>query len=144
MNVLIDTNIILDAMTAREPFSKAAQNIFLLAADNAFIGSITASSATDIHYLIHKYGRVDGRAFSTMECKEKMRGLYELFQPLDVNAADCIAALDLDIQDYEDAVMSAVAKRHKMKYIVTRNLADFSHSSIEAISPEKFLSLLND
>ena len=59
MNVLIDTNVILDAMTAREPFSQAAQTIFLLAADDAFIGFITASSATDMYYLIHKYGRIN-------------------------------------------------------------------------------------
>lgn len=144
MNVLIDTNIILDAMTAREPFNKVAQDIFLMAADNAFTGFITASSATDIYYLIHKYGQVDGRTLSAIECKEKMRELYELFQPLDVNAADCDAALELDMPDYEDAVMSAVAKRHKVDYIITRNLADFAHSAIEAISPDNFLLLLKN
>lgn len=142
MNVLIDTNVILDAMTAREPFNEAAQALFLMAADNVFAGFITASSATDIYYLIHKYGRTEERAFSAVECREKMRGLYELFRPLDVNAADCIAALDTDMQDYEDAVLATVAKRHKMEYIVTRNLEDFKTSLVKAISPNDFIEIL--
>ena len=141
MNVLIDTNVILDAMTAREQFSQAAQTIFLLAADDAFIGFITASSATDIYYLIHKYGRIGGESFSASECKEKMRKLYELFKPLDVNEADCIAALELDMKDYEDAIMAAVAKRHKIEYIVTRNLPDFKNSPVQAIPPDRFADI---
>lgn len=142
MNVLIDTNVILDAMTAREPFREAAQALFLMAADNVFTGFITAGSAAGIYYLVHKYGRVEGRAFSAAECREKMRGLYELFQPLDVNAADCMTALELDMPDYEDAIMAAVAQRHKMEYIVTHNLADFARSPIEAIPPDRFVETL--
>lgn len=41
MNVLIDANIIIDALQARKPWNKAAEEIFLLAAGEKFNGYIT-------------------------------------------------------------------------------------------------------
>ncbi len=48
MKILIDTNIIIDALTGREPFRNSAEQIFMLAANQAADMFITASSATDI------------------------------------------------------------------------------------------------
>lgn len=55
MKVLIDTSIIIDALTGREPFRETAEQIFILAANQIEDLYITASSATDIYYLIKKY-----------------------------------------------------------------------------------------
>lgn len=144
MNVLIDTNVILDAMTSREPFCGPAQDVFMLAADRVFVGFITASSATDIYYLLHRYGRIEDRQLTTDECREKMMSLYELLGVLDVNEADCRNAFELAISDYEDSVLATVAKRHKMAYIVTRNLDDFKNSPVKAIYPKEFISIIEE
>ena len=48
MKLLIDTNIIIDALTGREPFREVAEQIFLLAANQTEDMHITAGSATDI------------------------------------------------------------------------------------------------
>ena len=42
MRALLDTCVIIDALQSREPFCKSAQTIFLAAANNQFIGCITA------------------------------------------------------------------------------------------------------
>lgn len=52
MKILVDTNIIIDALTSREPFREDAEQIFLLAANQIEDMYITASSATDIYYLL--------------------------------------------------------------------------------------------
>ena len=44
MRALIDTCIIIDALQSREGFAKDAQNIFLAAANSAFLGYITAKA----------------------------------------------------------------------------------------------------
>ena len=48
MKILIDTNIIIDALTSREPFRETAEKIFILAANQVENMYITASFATDI------------------------------------------------------------------------------------------------
>ena len=52
MKALIDTNVIVDALTSRNPWKEGAEKIFLMAANRAADMYITASSATDIYYLV--------------------------------------------------------------------------------------------
>ena len=55
MRILADTNVVIDALTSREPWNKSAEKIFFMAANQTIEMYITASSATDIYYLIRKY-----------------------------------------------------------------------------------------
>lgn len=137
MRILVDTNIIIDALTGREPFREAAEQIFLLAANQIEDMYITASSATDIYYLVRKHLHDTGQATQTMA------KLYELFDILDVTSADCREALFSEVKDYEDAVISVCAKRNQMDYIVTRNIRDYGFSKIRALLPDELLKLVS-
>ena len=136
MKILVDTNIIIDTLTSREPFKEDAEQIFLLAANQIEDMYIAASSATDIYYLVRKY------LHSTEKAKSVMSKLYELFHILDVTSADCQEALSSEVNDYEDAVISCCANRNHMDYIVTRNIRDYEKSRIQAILPEAFLNMI--
>ena len=137
MKILVDTNIIIDALTGREPFRESAEQIFLLAANQIEEMYITAGSATDIYYLIRKY------LHNAEQSKNTMSKLYQLFGILDVTANDCQDALLLDIKDYEDAVVSCCAKRNQMNYIVTRNVKDYKQSKVKALLPDDFVKLVS-
>jgi predicted nucleic acid-binding protein len=52
--VLLDTNIIIDALSQRKPFNEAANSISDLIVTDIIEGYITASSVTDIYYLLSK------------------------------------------------------------------------------------------
>ncbi|MCM1133984.1 MAG: PIN domain-containing protein [Clostridium sp.] len=136
MKILIDTNVIIDALTSREPFKEAAEQIFLMAANQIEDMYITASSATDIYYLVKKY------LHSTEQAKNVMAKLYELFYILDVISADCREALLSEVNDYEDAVLSCCAKRNHINYIITRNIKDYEKSKVQAILPDEFIGLV--
>ena len=69
MRILVDTNIIIDALTGREPFREAAEQVFLIAANRAEDMYITASSVTDIYYLVRKH------LHSTEQSKDVMSSL---------------------------------------------------------------------
>ena len=47
-------------------------------------------------------------------------------------------ARQLCMKDFEDAVVTAIAAKTKCDVIVTRNIADFKRSPIEALLPEEF------
>ena len=135
MKILIDTNIVIDALTGREPFREAAEQIFLLAANQTEDMYITEGSATDIYYIVRKY------LHSTEQAKNTMSKLYELFCILDVTADDCQEALLTDMKDYEDSVISCCAKRNRMEYIVTRNIKDYQNSKVKAMLPDEFIRM---
>lgn len=133
MKVIVDTNVILDALAAREPWNKDAEEIFLSAAQCQGDYYITANVVTDIYYLLKKYLKNRDMVVSIMG------KLFQLFMIYDTNAEDCINALHSDMADYEDAVLAEVAKRNKVDYIITRNVKDYANSSIKAIPPKDFL-----
>lgn len=133
MKILVDTNIIIDALARREPFRESAEQIFLLAANQIEDMYITASSAADIYYLIRKH------LHNTEQSNNTMSKLYQLFGILDVTAKDCQDALASDMKDYEDAVISCCAKRNQMDCIVTRNIKDYERSRIKALLPDEFI-----
>ena len=136
MRILADTNVIIDALTSREPWNKSAEKIFLMAANQAIEMYITASSATDIYYLVRKY------LHNTTTAKQVMEKLYSLTGILEVTADDCMDALASSIRDYEDAVVEKVASRRHMDYIVTRNIKDYQAGGTKIILPEDFVKLM--
>ena len=135
MKVLIDTNVILDVLAKRPPFYSHAEKIFFLAAEEKIEALITASSVTDIYYLIRK------NLGSSEEAKLVLFKLFILFQIIDVTGEDCKKALEQNITDYEDALLATCARRNKLEYIITRNIKDFTNSSVPAILPERFVSM---
>ena len=137
MKALVDTNIIIDALTGREPFRELAEQVFMLAANQIEDLYIAASSATDIYYLIRKY------LHNTNQAKDTMTKLYELFYILDVTSSDCRDALTSKINDYENAVIVSCASRNQMDYIVTRNIKDYKKSKIKAVLPDEFIKLVS-
>lgn len=137
MKVLVDTNIIIDALTGREPFRETAEKIFMFAANQIEDLYITASSATDIYYLMRKH------MHSSDQAKNAISKLFELFYILDVTSEDCRQALLLKLKDYEDAVVSYCAIRNQIDYIVTRNIKDYKESKIKAVLPDEFISLVS-
>ena len=136
MRVLLDTCVVVDALQNREPFCKDAQTIFLSAANNQFIGCITAKAVTDIYYLTHRSTH-DDKTSRTILGK-----LFSLFEVLDTAGMDCRHALPSEISDFEDAVMVETAIRTEVDCIVTRNIQDFTRSPVQVYTPEDFLQKL--
>ena len=137
MKILVDTNVIIDALTGREPFREAAEQIFMLAANQIEDMFITASSATDIYYLTRRH------LHNTDQAKNTMSKLYELFYILDVTSNDCREALSSGVKDYEDAVIASCAYHNRMDYIVTRNIRDYENSKVKALLPDELLKFIS-
>ena len=138
MRALIDTCVIIDALQSRKDFSEDAQKIFLSAANNSYLGYISAKSATDIYYLMHHYTHSDKNS------RDTLNKLFSLFDVLDTAGIDCRKAVPSQISDFEDAVIVQTAISAEMDCIVTRNTKDFVNSPIPVFSPHEFLNKLLD
>lgn len=133
MRAVIDTCVILDYLQCREPFFDDALNIAIGRANNEFEAYITASSLTDLYYIIHRH------THSSIETRRIISDLSVLFGLVDTYAEDCINALHSEMKDYEDSVMSETAYRIKADCIVTRNIKDYERSRVPAVLPSEFL-----
>jgi predicted nucleic acid-binding protein len=134
MNVLIDTNIILDVLGRREPFAKNSTTILMLAAKGKSTAAITANTIMDIYYLTKKHLK------NHEAVKNALLNLIEILEVVDITKADCLKAFDLPVNDFEDALLAHCAIRVKADYIITRNVKDFTGSLVSAITPDEFLS----
>lgn len=136
MKILIDTNVIIDALTSREPWNESAEKIFIMAANNIVDMYITASSATDIYYLVRKH------LHNAETARQVMSKLYSLVGILEVKQEDCIDALASPITDYEDAVVEQVARRTGVECIVTRNQKDYELGLAKVFLPDDFIQFM--
>ena len=135
MKILIDTNIIIDYLADRAPFASSSEKIIELCFDKYTEGALTASAVTDIYYIMRK-------VFGRENALRKIRLLLETFSVVSVGKNEVLKAMDLDMPDYEDALVAVCADRINADYIVTRNIKDFKNSSVKAILPKDLLQLI--
>ena len=134
MKVLVDTNVILDTLAIREPYSKQSDIIFDLIAKEDITGYMITSSVTDVYYVLRK-------TLSDAESRSKIEGLLDLIQIIEVTKADCLTALKSSMQDYEDALIFVCANREELDFIITRDNNFLNYQ--KAISPIKFTAIEN-
>ena len=132
MKVLIDTNVILDVLTIREPHFESSAS-FLKLCGRRITGFIVASQTTDIFYLLRRAGK------DVQSAKDIIKKLTGNLNVLDITSLDVQNALNAEMTDYEDSLLACRAKRQKMDYIITRNEKDFNLSQVPALSPQTFL-----
>jgi len=123
---LIDTNIILDVLFDRQPFVEDAVKLWQLVEEERVIGYLTATTLTNIFYIARKQ-------LGTERTREVIAELLAVFDVWPVGREVLSDALSLPFADYEDAVQEAVARQAGVNAIITRNLADYTHSALRVM-----------
>ena len=135
MKILFDTNVILDVLLDREPFSEDAAFLMSLVELSEIIGIICATTITTIHYLASK-------ALGSQAASRHIQTLLALFVIAPVNRVVLEDAAKSKFKDFEDAVLHESAIHAGAEYIVTRNLADFKKSKLPTFSPVDLINSL--
>ncbi len=133
LKILIDTNVIIDVLVNREPFVDSSSAVLKLCESNSFQGFITATTITDIYYVLQKSIADKSSLYNALE------KLLTLVEVCDVTKQNIFNAMKLRESDFEDAIQSDCALIAGADYIITRNTKDFKNSKVEAITPSDFL-----
>ena len=128
MRILIDSDVLLDVVLAREPHVAASAAV-LEWAEAGGEAAVAWHSLTNCSYLLK-----GGRPF--------LRKLLGFVEVAPVATPDARNALRLPMSDVEDAFQAAAAMAWKADFIITRNLPDYQKSPVPAISPGEFLKRL--
>ncbi len=135
MKVLLDTNVVLDHLLAREPYVGAAEQVMSLVDDGRLEGVICSTTVTTINCLASK-------AVGTSVATEHIRKLLMIFDVACVDRDVLRDALDSGFGDFEDAVLHEAARRSGAVAIVTRDAKGFAASELPVFSPAEFLAAL--
>jgi predicted nucleic acid-binding protein len=130
MRLLIDINVLLDVALQRPGAPASARVLSLCGRQHE--GWLAWHSVATLAYLIERQASaISGRDF--------IRGMLVWADVARTGRTDALAALDLQMRDFEDALQVAAAMACGAQFIVTRNERDFKASPVPALNPDTFL-----
>jgi len=132
MILFIDSDVLLDAVLMRVPFDDFALKVLSLIDREDHTLYASAHSLLNVYYIASK---IAGKPAAL-----KSIGLLE--QKLNIASTNDMAirtALTSDFSDVEDGVQYAIALDNRCKIIITRNIKDYSKSSIPVMTAEQYL-----
>ncbi|MCM1090606.1 MAG: PIN domain-containing protein [Butyrivibrio sp.] len=136
MKIMCDTNIIIDVLLERAPFVDDSCKVLALCEEHKINGFISASSVTDIYYLVRKHTQSADLAYKAIG------KVLEIVKVCSVTNNDVLAAFQRKAKDFEDCLVATCAKSIGCDYIVTRNKKDFEEFDIPLLAPTELLQLL--
>lgn len=138
MKVFLDTNILVDLLTDRPPFTAEALEIFSLGEKGKVMLYTSTHSIATTHYILKKY-------VAEKQLRNLLLELSDRMNVLDITNTILKASLKSAHKDFEDAIQILTAESAgEIDYILTRNLKDFKTSVIPAISIREFLDALGE
>jgi len=132
IKAFLDTNVVLDIAMARPLFYEDASEVFLKINENKILGYISATSVTDIFYILNR---------AKIDAFDYLKKLLKIVDVLGVDKDTIVSALNSGWTDFEDAVQAQVAIENEMDVIITRNTKDFQKTmKIKVITPKEFIT----
>ena len=136
MKIFVDTNLFIDILLNREPFSSNSAMVYKLCENNLIEGYIAPITVNNIYYICRKAQEIE-------LIKEFLSGMATVFTIATLDSDSIKKANKLRMHDYEDALQYAMALQSGCEYLVTRNVKDFKHMThIKVLTPEDFLKTL--
>lgn len=130
--VFVDTDIVLDLLSNREPFYIHAAYLFSEADKNAIKIYVSSLSFSNLNYILSKQ-------YSTDQARKKLLKFKTLVTVLAVTDKVVELALSSDFKDFEDGMQYFTAIENNIKTLLTRNLKDFRTAEISVMTAEQFL-----
>ncbi len=137
MKVLVDTNVLIDALAGREPYFEYADAILRMSAENKIEGYMAAHSIPNMFYILRKDLSVDER-------KEVLLNLCDILSVEGIDSEKIMASLkNRSFTDFEDCLQEQCAVAIQADYIITRNIKDFANAKVKAVEPEMFINMMD-
>lgn len=140
MRLLADSNIVLDYLQQRDPFSADARKLMLLGYVSEVELWISSTQMGDITYIFTAGGKPSYAA----NAKDALKKLRECINVYGMGEAEVDAALDSKWLDIEDAYLHQAALSIKAHAIVTRNKKDFELSALPVMDASEFFAHLEE
>src|SRR5947209_1245546 len=134
-NIFLDTNVIIDFLADRRPFSLNAAKLFNLSLSGKIKIYVSAVSYNNIYYILLQ-------SLSNNETIKLLGELSEMDEITDVNKNIIQKSLKTDFKDFEDAIQyNCALGLNKVDFIVTCDTKDFKRGPLPVMTPEEAVGL---
>ncbi|MEO8770673.1 MAG: PIN domain-containing protein [Ferruginibacter sp.] len=135
--IFLDTNVIIDFLADRLPFSLTAAQIFNASLSGDVKIFISAVSYNNIYYILRQ-------SLPHSETIKHLTELSEMTEIVEVTKTIIKKSLKSEFKDFEDAIQYNCALTiKKIDFIVTRDSKDFRKSSLPVMNPQEAISIIN-
>lgn len=140
VKLLVDTNVLIDYLSMREPFYEKARLLMIGGYVGEFELWMSSSQMTDLVYILSE----GGRRQDVPTALRQLKGLRSFVNVYPVGTHEIDAMLQGGWDDPEDHLMAEVALSLKADAILTRNESDYAESLIRAMNPEVFFAWMKN
>lgn len=138
--LLLDTNIVIDALAHRVPFNEKAELLLMLGKLGEFELYISSSQITDVYYVLSD----GGKKSLAEQTKARLGGLRKGLRISALTEDDIDEAIRSTWPDFEDACVYQAARRVKAEAIITRNQADFDKSFVPVLDCDELFAKISE
>jgi predicted nucleic acid-binding protein len=133
--VFVDSDIVLDLLSGRQPHYKFAAELFSLADENSIKVYVSSLTFANIDYILSKQ-------LSTGQARKMLLKFKTLVNVLSVNDKIIELALLSDFNDFEDAIQYNTAIENSITTLLTRNLKVYKKTEITILTAQQYLKTL--
>ena len=134
-SLFLDSDVILDMLLSREPFSAYTQLLLAESINKNYKLNTSPLIIANINYILSK-------KMSSSAARENIKTIVNLIYVLSFDGDIIELALNSTFTDFEDSIQYYIAERYKCDVIITRNIKDYKQSLIPVLTPEQFLRTL--
>ena len=135
-NIFLDTNVLIDFLADRKPFSIDAAKLFNYSLKKKVTIYVAAVSYNNIYYILRQN-------CSHVQTINILTQLKEWTETVDVSDIVTPNSLKSEFKDFEAAIQYYCSKSvNKIDCIVTRNTKDFKNSSLATMTPKEALVMI--
>lgn len=132
-DLFIDTDVIIDFLIDRKPFSRETAIIFTLIEQKKLKSYASSLTFSNLYYVLRKFE-------SHAKVISKLDSLSKLLVVLKVDDQIIRNAISSGFLDFEDSIQYYCAADYKkIEVIITRNTKDYKNSELPVMTPGDFL-----
>jgi len=136
-DLFIDTDIIIDFLIDRKPYSREAAILFTLIEQKKLRGYSSSLTFSNLYYILRKI-ETHNKVIS------KLDSLSKILSILKVDEQTIKSAINSGFLDFEDSIQYFSARDYKkISVIITRNIRDYKNSEIPVMTPGDYLKTVS-
>jgi predicted nucleic acid-binding protein len=133
--LFLDSDVVIDFFTDREPFISAASQLFELNEKKEITIFLSAVSINNIYYIVRKH-------LGHAKALEVVEELIDMTEIVGTTKNEIKQALANEFSDFEDSIQYTSALAIKgLTAIITRNVKDYKNAKIAVLTPSMFLEM---
>lgn len=132
-DLFIDTDVIIDFLIDRKPFSRETAIIFTLIEQKKLKGYALSLTFSNLYYVLRKF-ESHAKVISILDSLSKLLVVLKVDDQIIRNA------ISSGFPDFEDSIQYyCVVDYKKIDVIITRNTKDYKNSELPVMTPGDFL-----